>query len=437
MTCKKSWISVDELFGRNAGDLFKLIFEEDDVTPKINTKNLRVGRPRPQPADVGQAVPAPEAPKVERPKQWNAIPAMGEIGHSEASLASRARPDLPSASDRHTSFTSSYHDKDAVNKTLHHIKGSSNVVFHGTLNNGAKYISKPHEGVAHQPRFDPGEELDTAGKPQPREPLGAASFKILKDELPDAAKRHDATYSIMAAMGAHHMVTPGMQTNVHARHQISGSDPQESDSEAKRLTMPTYHAGSPTHVQQFIDDAKTVRASSKEELNNVDLDHRLHGLVAHVLFGNGDGHANNVMIHKSGHPVLIDHDITLGSAQARGYKEHFGKEAVRSVFTPGGRLDYQAKLDKDESGNMIPIGSNFPPRMKETLQRIADGYFSDKGEGNLSLSDDDNRELQRNASALLRHGLEGTLERRHDMDAEFNAKRLAAEGKPVKNKDDV
>jgi hypothetical protein len=341
-------------------------------------------------------------------------------------LASRARPDLPSAAERHVGFENSYHDPGAINKGLSNHKGSSNVVFHGELANGEKYVAKPHEGIAHKPRFDP--DADENG--QPGQPLDDASFQALKADAPDNAKRHDATYSIMSAMGAHHMVTPGMQTNMHGRHQFSGQDPDEGDSDSKRLTMASHHAGGLAHVQQFVNDAQTVKGSSKEELDNVDAEHRLHGVVAHLLFGNGDGHGENVMIHKSGHPVLIDHDITLGSAQARGYKEHYGKPVLRSVFAPGGKLDYQAKLPKDETGQVVPVGTNLPPRMKETLQRIADGYYSPTGEGNLGLSDDDHTELKRNAMSLLLYGVEGTLAGRHDYDAEERAKKAAGVAAP-------
>jgi hypothetical protein len=416
MSKNKFWIEAKDLIiPQKINQILSSMIEDDAKTvalraPKSSppqddkTAQLPIGAPAPQP-------PAPLAAV-----KWAPVPKMGEIQSSEPSLASRARPDLATAADRSNSFSSSYHDPKAFSKSLRNFKGSSNIVFHGEMANGDKYVAKPHEGIAHQHRFDPGPG---------NSPLDDESHRILKSEAPDSAKRHDATYSIMAAMGAHHMVTPGMQTNMHARHQFGGPDADENDSPAKRLTMASANAGGVAHVQQFVKDAQTVNGSSKEELDKVDAEHRLHGMVAHLLFGNGDGHSGNVMLHKSGHPVLIDHDITLSSAQARGYKDYFGKESIRSVFAPKGPLDYQSKLDKDSQGNMIPVGTNFPPRMKETLQRIADGYYSASGDGNLGLSRDDHSELKKNAMSLLQHGVEGTLDRRHDIDAEARAKKAA------------
>jgi hypothetical protein len=249
------------------------------------------------------------------------------------------------------------------------------------------------------------------------------TFQALKADAPGNAQRHDATYSIMSAMGAHHMVTPGMQANMHSRHQFKGPDPDDGDDEQKRLTMASHHAGGPAHVQEFLKDAQPLSAASPEQMDNVDAEHRLHGVVAHLLFGNGDGHGGNVMLHKSGHPVLIDHDITLGSSKARAYKELYGKDVIRSVFAPGGRLDYQEKLPKDDSGKVVPVGTDFPPRMKETLERVVDGYYSSSGEGGLGLSANDYKELEKNARSLLLYGVEGTLDRRYDVDAEARAKK--------------
>lgn len=423
MAGRKSWADAGDLVKPGSlNKLFSAMLAEDDKTavlPVPGNVSPSPDKTAVLPAAQAQAPVAPAAPGPSPMRAWPAIPKHGEVEHREPSLASRTRPDLPSAAERHSSFSNSYHDPSAVSKKLDRHKGSTNIVFHGELGNGDRYVVKPHEGIAHSPRFSPAkDEL----------PLDDKTFQAMKDEAPDNARRHDATYSIMAAMGAHHMVAPGMQTNVHGRHQFSGPDPGEGDDEGTRLTMASHHAGGLAHVQQFIGDTRTAKASSKASRDGVDAEHRLHGVVAHLLFGNGDGHGQNVLIHKSGHPVLIDHDITLASSQARGYKEHFGKPVVRSVFAPGGYLDYQAKLPKDETGQVVPVGTNFPPRMKETLQRIADGHYSSSGEGNLGLSDADHSELKKNAMSLLLYGVEGTLASRHDPDAEARAQKAAAGG---------
>lgn len=427
----RSWIDTKTLLATGLGKLFseaatdrtavlpaQVPSPQQPIAPAVDPG--QGARSEAPPAPGGSPVPMQAAAQVAaqpppQPPKFSAIPRMAEIPHDEPSLASRARPDLPAADVRHKNFVSSYTDPKATNKTLRrHGKGSLNVVFHGQLANGGGYIAKPHEGIGHRDRFHPDEQSR----------LDDATFNQLKGEAPENARRHNATYDLMSAMGAHHMVVPGMQANMHQRHQFKGADPDEFDSDEKRLTMASHHAGGLAHVQEFMPDAKPVSQSSPEELAKVDHEHRLHGMVSHLLFGNGDGNTGNVMIHKSGHPVLIDHDITLGSSQAQAYKQHFGKDAIRSVFAPGGPLDYQAQLPKDSSGQVIPVGTNYPPRMKEVLQRAAEGHY-DQGPGALDLSPADRAALKMNARQLLSHGLEGTLERRHDIDAELRAKKAA------------
>jgi hypothetical protein len=419
----RSWIDTRTLLDSGLRKLFS------EAITEVATDKTAV-LPVPQPGVQAPIAPAepitPDASPASEPAQtpaprpaptpfraWEPHPRMSELKHDEPSLASRARPDLPPPDVRHKNFSAAYTDQKASNKSLRrHNGGSANVVFHGQLASGHAYIAKPHEGIGHRDRFHPDETKR----------LNDQTFNELKNEAPHHAARHDATYELMSAMGAHHMVTPGMHANMHQRHQFKGPDPDEFDSDEKRLTMAAHHAGGLAHVQEFVADAKPVHQSSPEELDAVDAEHRLHGIVSHLLMGNGDGHTANVMVHKSGHPVLIDHDNTLASSVVRGYKEHFGKDSIRSVFAPGGPLDYQAKMPKDASGQVTPVGTNFPPRMKEVLQRAAEGYY-DSGPGALSLSPEDKAELKKNARHLLSYGLEGTLERRHDIDAEARAKK--------------
>jgi hypothetical protein len=429
MSGRKSWLNPGDLLkpGRLAA-LFPRWVSEDDKTSVLpatpaDAKTPALGR-------IGQGVHADPDPDtvaaddaarggstfkaaVHEPHvaQWTPMPKKSEVAHDEPSLASRTRPDLPSPADRHKAFHDAYHDRNATNKSLRqHQKGSLNVVFHGQMNSGHQYIAKPHEGIGHR-------DLDT---------MPPETLRGLKDDALAAGTRHDATYELMSAMGAHHMVVPGVTTNMHGRHQFKGPDPDADDDMKKRMTMAAHHAGGLAHVQEFVPGAVNVHHASPEQLDKVDAEHRLHGMVSHLLFGAQDGHSSNVMIHPEGHPVMIDHDMTLATPQADVNKAVFGKEMIRSVFTPGSKLDYQAKLSKDSSGQVIPVGNNFPPRMRETLQRVAEGYYG-KGDGTLGLSDKDHTALQKNARELLLYGVEDTLARRHDIDADMRAKKAAKE----------
>lgn len=403
MTAKDSWIDTNSLL--KPGRLLEIIAKRPEpktVVQKVG--GLKLGAPV-APLDAPARATAAVAPPPSPTLTWNPIPKMAEIPHAEPSLASRARPDLPSAAERHQAFTQAYAHPEASNKELkQHQKGSLNIVFRGLMNSGHQYIAKPQGGIAARDR----------------EKMDPETLMALQGEAPNNANRHNATYDLMAAMGAHHMVVPGMATNMHGRHQIKGPDPGPEDDDQKRLTMVSQHASTPAHVQEFVPGTIDAGHASKQQLDKVDAEHRLHGMVSHLLLGNQDAHPGNVLLHPSGHPVLIDHDQTLASQQGGVNKQNFGKEAYRSAFSPGSILDYQAKMPKDATGQMIPVGTNYPPRMKETLQRAAEGYFS-KGPGSLGLSAADAEALQRNAHMLLSHGLEGTLDRRHDMDAADNA----------------
>jgi hypothetical protein len=412
MTARKSWLSPGDLL--KPGRLTQILPQwkfEDDKTQVLGRVGQGVSADVPIAPDDGAprspiGAHAAAAPREQSP-QWPSIPKHGEIEHDEPSLASRTRPDLAPADERHQAFSKAYHEKNAVNKTLRqHNKGSLNVVFHGNMQSGQQYIAKPHEGIGHR-------DLDT---------LDPHTLQSLRAEAPDFGRRHDATYALMSHMGAQHMVVPGMTTNMHGRHQFKGPDPDADDSPSKRLTMAAAHAGGLAHVQEFVPGAVNVNHATPEQLGKVDSEHRLHGMISHLLFGAQDGHGSNVMIHPAGHPVMIDHDLTLGTPQAAQTKAKYGKDSFMSVFSPGSPLDYQANLPKDEKGQVIPVGTNFPPRMKETLQRAAEGYYG-KGAGSLGLSPEDHAELQKNARQLLSYGLEGTLERKHDMGAELNARK--------------
>jgi hypothetical protein len=319
----------------------------------------------------------------------------------EPSLAERARKDLAHGHERHDAFHGGYHKDEKGVKAVRHLRGrSANQNFHGTMHGGASFVSKPHEAAAddHEPEH--------------------------------WGKRHEAAYSIAAAMGAHHMVLPGFESKFHDHDQMDKSDkdivhPDEHDlahegdfdqegnmvGPPKKMRMARYHAGKATHVVQHEPNHVTVGDATDAQLEGVDHEHRVHGLVMHLLQSNSDGHEDNVMIHGEGHPILIDHDLSFASEHTKGTRQEKGKTGLRSVFQPGGKLDYTANAPKGEDGKPLPI--EFPERMQKTLQWLAMGGHSEKGKHHMGLSDDDAKELQTNARELMTHGIDGVLERRH------------------------
>lgn len=419
------WISTDELLERTPS--LSSLVRQAKGEPEPKTANIRKGgtgsvsasEPQQGSASAKKSLAAPvddrpaptpaESAKMRAEKAANAAARAATLAgpaaknhafdHSEEkpTLSERTRADLGKAHERHEAFHAGYHDEKGKLAQVRHLQGrSANQNFHGSMVGGHSFISKPHASAAddHEP-----------------EHWGA---------------RHEATYSLAAMMGAGHMALPGFESKFHGHDQIPDKvphpderdlahepEPGEKNQTPKRLTMPRFHAGNPTHVVQHEPNHVTVGDATDEQLAGVDHEHRLHGMVMHLLQSNGDGHEDNVMIHGSGHPILIDHDLGFASENTKGLRQKHEKTAIRSVFSPGGKLDFTKTAPKGEDGKPTPVGKNFPERMKKTLEFLALGGHSEEGEHNMGLSPDDAKELMNNARDLLKHGLEGTIERRH------------------------
>lgn len=322
---------------------------------------------------------------------------MKEFEAPEPSLAARVRPDLGSAEDRHNAFKQAYLHPKARTETkdrktrIRANRGSSNVTFSGQIEGGQSFIAKPHAGAAWGYATDPfGNEIPT----EERKKMSAAH------EPQEWSRRHGAMYEVMASMGAHHMVPVGIQGKMHSNLKETLA-PDEEDPAHKAQRMAWTHAGQDAHIQEHVGPHEVVGTASDATLAKVDPEHRLHGIVAHMLFGHSDGHKENVLVHESGHPILIDHDFMLDSHYSKQMAEMEGLPTVVSVFGPGGKLDYRANRSDD-------VGVNYPPRMKATLQWLAGGGHM-KGKDRLDISKGDAQVLQQNARNLLDLGLEGTL----------------------------
>jgi len=286
--------------------------------------------------------------------------------HTTPSLKERTRPDVVPLDERHQDFHERYHAKGATLGEINHLPGSINTVFHGKMDDGTQYIMKPHGAGVQE------------WKPK------------------EWGKRHNAVAQLLAHMGADHMVTPAMDAKGHDSAMIPAGHPSKED---KLHRSAHSHAGQDAFVTEFMPNTVKAGRATATQHSDVDGDHRLIGMITHLVSHNGDGHSGNVLIDKEhGHPVLIDHDLSMSSAVRDG--------RVRSVFAPGGMLDYQAKTGR--------IGTKFPPRVKKTLEWLAGGGHYHK-EAGLGVSDQDGKVMQVMAEKLLKHGLEKTLKGLRDL----------------------
>jgi hypothetical protein len=285
--------------------------------------------------------------------------------HDEPSLKERTRPDVIPFDERHQDFQDRYHSKDASLKEMEYLHGSANAVFRGKMDDDTHYVMKPHEAGVQQ--FDPKHW----------------------------AKRHNAVARLLSHMGADHMISPAMDTKGHGGDMMPGDHPSaESHGEFSAHS----HAGKEAFVGEWAPNTIKSRHASEEQKDKVDGDHRLMGMVTHLVTHNSDGHGGNVLIDtEHGHPVLIDQDLTMALGAKRGQA---GLSGLRSVFAPGGEFDYQAKMGK--------VGNKFPPRIKKTLEWLAGGGHHHP-EGGLDVHDNDKKVMQKMAKAMLDHGLEKTI----------------------------
>ena len=248
--------------------------------------------------------------------------------------------------------------------------GGANSIYKAQSNNGTEYMIKPHGTAAN------GHE------PEQWAPRNTAANRLLD--------RMNASHMGVHGFGANFPKTPGVGVQ---------------------------HSGRPAHVTVLDKDVVTAGRATDAELNNISGEHRLTGLVHHVLTSNPDGHHGNVLINKKhNHPVHIDHDIAFNSVGGAYHsqptdKNPEGKRAVMSVYNPGEDLDYTKGMMTDpvtgEKRQAGPVGTNFPPHIAQTLHDAAAGRMSD------GLSAADHDELVNNAKDLLHHGLEGTMARRY------------------------
>jgi hypothetical protein len=314
---------------------------------------------------------------LEKPNIWAHPPGPHEaFPHTEPALdASHIHPQV-----RKDTLHAAYHDDKQHVKQMAPVGiGSLNNVFRGEMSGGQKFISKPHEDLSIDPDRWHG--------------------------------RHEAQYRILGHMGASHMSPAGIDTKVHDLSKLpTHTHPgNEAEDPAK---LGGSHAGNRALVTSHVE-GRNLTDTHPNDIANIDADHRLHGLVSHILMGNNDGHSGNVMVSKDKegkpYPVLIDQDLALNSGHDKvpwdGTDFKNGKEkSLNSVFAPGRALDYTQKMGE--------VGTNFPHRMKKTLEWLASGGHRHPEHGIKELHPDDAVELQNNASTLLKHGLEGTLAKR-------------------------
>lgn len=303
-----------------------------------------------------------------------------------ANLSDLHAPELSSSFDRSRAHAEGFsHSSATVERSRYMGSSGYNPVFHFSLSNGHESIVKPVNSMiaAHEPAH--------------------------------AGARSHFVYDTLSAMGAHHMGAPTSVHQIHPEERMSekgveripeGAPPEHAKNNARS------HAGQPAYVSSFVPGSTSLKLSDQNAIDSVDEHHRLIGAVTHLLSGNVDGHAGNILMVKGrkGHyPVLIDHDLTGDNHAARGYRKTRGKDAVRSEFL----YNPDDPTNSKTTGMLAPRrewGTSYPPAVLAHLQELASGGHSVH---HAELPPGDQRLIRKNAQDLLTKGLEQTIRERH------------------------
>ncbi len=285
---------------------------------------------------------------------------------TKPSLQQRARPDMIPHDERHEDFRDRYHAKGAKLKKMDYLGDSSSHVFRGHMDDDTRFIAKAHE----HPWEGQGPGREGA---QPKE----------------WERRHNAVARLLAHAGAGHMIAPATTADIHGSEAMPDGHPSIRD---RGVESAHHHSGKKAFVTEFAKNTANHR-EGQALAHKVDYEHRAMGAIMHVLTFNSDGHRGNVLINKdTGHPTLIDHDLTM--------KLGVKRNQIISQFLKGGAYDYMAKGGA--------IGKKYPPRVKKLL-----GWLSGQGhhhaEGGLDLHDEDRHVLRGQASLMQEHGFEAAM----------------------------
>lgn len=376
--CNFPWISSLKLVEAEGEDLSYLRGMGSTAAPKPQpaTAAYRVKKP-PKNVQQPQGVPAASAP-APLPQPEAPLAPFQAMTHHEPTLAQKVAPDLPNHHERLAAFQQHFQNPQYT-RVRNLNRQSTNPVFHAQTPSGNGVVFKPHSATheTHEPEKQHG-----------------------RDQFMQHA---------FSAMGAHHMVLPAMQAQMPHAHQVArGIEPSEDPASAHP------HQGQAAHAVEFAPGLKHLHEVDPKELDKIDAEHRLTGAVAHVLAGSTDAHSANHFYDPRGFPVGFDFGLSGDSLHNLGGKQQHGTDmdTHRSVFAPGGRLDYRHGYMTDpatgQQRKQGEVGNSYPPRIRKMLQFIADGGRFEGHEG----TPQDLAVYRRNAQELLSNGLENTFRNR-------------------------
>lgn len=359
--------------------------DKDSLAGLAHQAKAALGKPAAPPEDLPRPLKAPRIPEME-PATGNAKVMSGDIQHPPGPFkaweypSERMDKDFPDPYSEHHDFVRHIQDPHAeINfRRLGGNDSGANTTLHGKIHvpgKGAEpFFAKPHGGMHPE---------------------------MASDEIADAiGKRQEATYRLGSMMGMSHMLIPGKNVLLPGKAHAA--------MKAEDIKKNGYHLGSQALVTKGMDAAPLFRHDHRDLREELKPEEVQNAMLFHALTGHRDGHEGNVLIRRSdsgqAHPVLMDWDYSFHPHEGEDAQEvEDRKKLIRSVFAPGGSLDYQKIAG--------PVGKNFSPRTKSTLEWIANGGHKHPEHG-LGLSDEDAESLSRNANDLLNHGLEGTLAKR-------------------------
>jgi hypothetical protein len=199
----------------------------------------------------------------------------------------------------------------------------------------------------------------------------------------EEVRRHTAAGRIASAIGCDDMVVP--------------CDMVELKKGAGDVSKET---GERVMVTKWATDSVPCSAASGAALSKVDGDSRLRGALIHYLTDESDGIARNSLVSDDGKITMLDHSKMF----AKFFVGKKNMDHSRSIFYPGGSLDYQKKTGPMKSVKDLPPGLF---KMVDDLAKMSVTELADF----LGLSSDEAKLVAEKVETLVKHGLDEAIKK--------------------------
>lgn len=197
----------------------------------------------------------------------------------------------------------------------------------------------------------------------------------------EEVRRHTAAGRIACAIGCDDMVVPCDMVKLE-----------------KGVGDVSKESGQRVMVTQWAKESVPCSAASGEVLSKVDGESRVKGALIHYLTDESDGIARNSLVSDDGKITMLDHSKMF----AKFFVGKKNMDHSRSIFYPGGSLDYKSKI-----GPMKSV-KDLPPGLFKMVDDLAKMSVSDLASF-LGLKPEEAKLISEKIETLVKHGLDEAI----------------------------